>query len=101
MRKQKELPGIEKETIGEIDDAAETYQAAKKKRMKLTEKEVEAKDALIAVMKKHKRTAYRDEKVNPPLTVILKPGKDGVKVSEEGGEDEGEEGEEDGTDDKH
>lgn len=87
MTKQKELAGMERPTITEIDDAAESYHSAKKKRMKALEKEVVAKAALIAAMKKHKVEAYSDQSVNPPLDVVLVPGKDGVKVKARGEED--------------
>lgn len=79
-RKQKALPGMEAPTIVELDDAAEAYVEARDKRMKLTEKEKVAKDALIMVMKKHNKEVYKDGTVSPPLVVHLLPGKDGVKV---------------------
>ena len=82
MGRQNEIPGTERQQIQEIDDAAEAYQEAKKKRMKLTEKESEAKIALIAVLRKHKVDVYRDDNASPPLLITLKPGKDGVTVSE-------------------
>lgn len=82
MGKQSEIPGTERQQIQEIDDAAEAYQDAKKKRMKLTGAESEAKLALIAVLRKHKVEVYRDDNANPPLLITLRPGKDGVTVSE-------------------
>lgn len=97
MGKQNEIPGTERQQIQEIDDAAETYQDAKKKRMKLTEKESEAKIALIAVLRKNKVDVYRDDNASPPLLITLKPGKDGVTVSEVEN-DEGADGE-DGSED--
>jgi hypothetical protein len=81
-KKQTEIPGTERQQIQEIDDAAEAYQDAKKKRMKLTEKESEAKIALISVLRKNKVDVYRDDNASPPLLFTLKPGKDGVTVSE-------------------
>ena len=81
-RKQTEIPGTERQQIQEIDSAAEAYQDAKKKRIKLTEKESEAKTALIAVLRKHKVEVYRDDNASPPLLITLKPGKDVVTVSE-------------------
>jgi hypothetical protein len=80
-KKQKALPGMEKETIAEVDDAAEQYVKERDKRMTMTEKEVEAKQALIYVMRKHKLTVYKDDNVDPPLIVTLADGKPVVKVT--------------------
>jgi len=81
-RKQLEIAGTERPRIKEIDDAAEAYQDAKKKRMKLTEQEVDAKKALGAVMRKNKVEVYRDDNASPPLLVVLTPGEDKIKVTE-------------------
>ncbi len=89
-RRQAELKGIERKAIKEINDAAEGYVDARDRRMKLTEKEHESKEALIAVMKKHDTLVYRDDEANPPLIVTLTPGKDNVKVAK-AGDDMGEE----------
>jgi len=90
-RKQGELAGMERPTIKEVDDAAEAYHAAMKKRIKLGAKEKLAKVTLIAVMEKNNITAYSDQTVNPPLDVVLVPGKTGVKVTARGEEEEKEE----------
>lgn len=89
MARQKELSGIEKESVKEIEEAAESYVEARDKRMKLTEKEVERKAALIEVMRKHKRTVYRDDNAAPPLLVTLKEGTVSVKVTRVDGVDGG------------
>lgn len=81
-RKQKELPGMEKPTIKELDTAAEEYREKMLKRKKAGEAEKTAKSALIAAMKKHGQDVYRDESVTPALVVVLVPGEDGVKVTE-------------------
>ena len=83
-RRQVELVGMERKSVKEINDAAEAYVEARDKRMKLTEKEKEAKDALIAAMVKHSLGVYRDDEANPPLVVTLLPGKDNVKVATAG-----------------
>lgn len=80
-KKQLEIVGTERPSNKEVDLAAEEYVEQRNKRMKLTEKEKDAKTALIAVMKKHKLNVYRDESADPPLTVTLET-KDGVKVTE-------------------
>lgn len=79
--RQAELPGVERKRIKEIDTAAEAHVIARDARMKLTEEEVETQSALIAVMKKHNLTVYRDEEAVPPLIVTLTTGKDKVKIT--------------------
>lgn len=90
-KRQAEIPGTERKTIQEIDVAAEAYVDARDKRMKLSDKEKVAKEALIGVLKKHNVTVYRDDQASPPLVVTLLPGKDGVQVraadDEEGSEE--------------
>ena len=80
-KKQTSIPGTEPKSITEVDTAAEAYVEARDERMALTEKEVEAKDALINVMKKHDLSVYRDDEADPPLVVTIIPGVDKVKVS--------------------
>lgn len=79
-KKQLQVPGTERPTVKEIDDAAEAYVEQRDKRMKLSEKEKAAKDALIGAMKKHALTIYRDDSHSPPLVVYLTTGEDKVKV---------------------
>jgi hypothetical protein len=79
-KKQLQVPGTERDHIAEVDTAAESYIEARDERMDLTEKESEAKEALLSVMKKHRLDVYRDENVVPPLVVTLIPGSDDVKV---------------------
>lgn len=76
--KQTEIPGTERKTVKELDDAAETYVEKRDARMSASADEKTAKDALISAMKKNNVTVYRDE--NAHLTVTLVPGKDAVKV---------------------
>lgn len=80
MKKQKELPGMERKTIKEVDDAAEHYVDVRDERMALTEKETAAKDALIDVMKRNKLKVYKNDSTVPALTVILTEGDFNVKV---------------------
>lgn len=93
-RKQKSLPGMERKTIKELDDAGEAYKEVRDERIACTEKEVTAKQGLIAVMKKHKVQVYKDMEATPPLVFTLQPGKDNVKVTE------ADEGEDDVSDDQ-
>lgn len=87
MAKQTQIPGTERKTIKEIDDAAEAYVEARDKRMKLTEREVEAREALVNAMRRNGLEVYRDDSASPALLVLLKPGKDTVKVTTADGVD--------------
>ncbi len=89
-KRQLEVPGTERKKLKEANDAAEAYVDARDTRMRHTTKEVEARDALVAVMKKHNLSVYRDDEVDPPLLVTLTPGVDKVKVQrlKDGEEDE-------------
>lgn len=76
-KKQAPLPGMEEiGEVPEIEDAALDYAAIRDERMKLTEKEVESKAALLEVMRKHKRMRYASE----DLTIERVSGKESVKV---------------------
>ena len=79
-KRQMRIPGTEAQKIKELDTAAEAYVEARDERMALTEKEVEARDALVSVMKKHELAVYKDEDHDPPLIITLTPGQDRVKV---------------------
>ena len=81
MGRQPKIKGTERETIKEVNDAAESYVTERDKRMKMTEKEVSAKEKLVEVMKKHELSIYKDDEADPPLIVTLTPGKDVVKVT--------------------
>jgi hypothetical protein len=87
-KNQLPIPGTERKSIAEIDDAAEAYVKERDKRVKQSEREVDAKQALIAVMQKHKVEVYKDPSADPPLIVTVTPGKPGVKVTEAPDDDE-------------
>jgi hypothetical protein len=82
-KKQLAIAGTETKGNKEVEAAAEAYVEVRDERMKLTEKEVEARDTLVRVMEKHKLDVYRDENVDPPLLVTLEPGVAKVKVRRE------------------
>ncbi len=88
-KKQTSIPGTEPKSIKEIDTAAEAYVEARDERMKLTEREVEAKQNLIRVMEKHDLSTYRDESADPPLLVIVEESVAKVKVRRESEDDDG------------
>lgn len=85
MPVQAEIPGTERPKIKEIEAAANSYVSVRDRRMKLTEDEVTLKKTLIDTVHKHA------DKITPneagerhyrydDLVVILKPGRDNVKV---------------------
>lgn len=61
MAKQKELPGVGRKEIKELDEAAEAYVDVRDRRMALTKEEVKAKETLTLLMKAHKMKAYSYE----------------------------------------
>lgn len=60
-RQQVELPGEEfkRQSIPEVEEAAENYRALRDERMNLAERESNAKKSLIATMTSHGVTAFR------------------------------------------
>lgn len=78
-KRQAALPGMERKTVKEVDTAAEHYVSARDTRMKHTEKEHDAKEGLIAAMKKHNLLSYRDDDAGLVVTLV---SKDNVKVVE-------------------
>lgn len=79
-KRQTEIPGTERKSIKEVDDAAEVYRAAMLARMKKGKTEKEKKDDLIKVMKKHGLNVYKDDNAVPPLVISLN-STDSVKVT--------------------
>ena len=76
--RQGHLETMEPETIPEIDAAAENYVRERNKRMKLTEKEKEAHEVLLAAMLKHELSSYEYD----GQIVFVSEGKRKVKVNE-------------------
>lgn len=85
MPKQLEIPGAERPKIKEIEEAAEGYVNLRDKRMRILTQEIAAKENLLQIMIAHSKDLpknaegevhyrYDDE------LVILKPGKNNVKV---------------------
>ena len=75
--KQTFLGDTEPERDPELETAGEAYVSVRNKRMKMTEKEVEARDQLGELMKARDLTIYKMEH-GEVIRVI--PGKDKVKV---------------------
>lgn len=77
--KQSEMPGAERPVIHDLDSAAEGYVDVRNERMELTAREVEARDVLVGLMRKHGQTVYRVA-VDEPLLVTLIEGQAKVRV---------------------
>lgn len=93
MARQSTIEGTQQKQIAEVNAAGELYYKVMRARVRATKKEVDAKAALIAVLREHKLLSYNDENHVPPLTFTLKPGKDGVKVDlSDGGPDPDDDG---------
>jgi len=56
--KQKRLPEMEDAEIEEIEEAARAYVSVRDKRIAASRKEIDAKDTLLDVLKKHKKKHY-------------------------------------------
>lgn len=84
--KQGRLPGMEPDSIRELDDAAENYFDVVRDRCKLSKEEDEKKDNLIALMNQHKIARYENEE---GLVVTLTE-KQKVKVEKKKQEPDGE-----------
>lgn len=61
MGKQKELPGVERPKIQELEDKAEVYARAVKANKKAADALKADKTALLAAMKKHGVNSYRTD----------------------------------------
>ncbi len=60
-KKQQELPGVERPSIKEVEEAAEDFRLKRNARMLSMGPEKEAKTNLLTVLKKHKLKDYRYE----------------------------------------
>lgn len=76
MERQEALPGMEDRKIAELHNAALDYAEARDARIAASTPEAEKKQALLALMKKHKREHYQFENVE----VYLVHEKENVKV---------------------
>lgn len=69
---QTQIPGIERKTIPEVEQAAKIYRDARDARMAKTKDEVAKRDALVAVMQENKVKLYKfDGPDGEELTVEL------------------------------
>jgi hypothetical protein len=81
-RKQVELPGMERESIKELDAAIETYNEHRNEWVAAREKVQASKAVLVQLAKTHNVTVYRDETADPPLVLTLTERDATVKVTE-------------------
>jgi len=79
---QLKIKGTEPQRIRELEVAAEHLLEVRAERMKLTEAETEATNAVLSAMEKHRLSVYRDDEASLPLLIQVIPGKARVKVSE-------------------
>ena len=80
-----DIPGTERPTIKEIEEAAEAYTALREKWQALGEKLTTAKTALIQTVLEHEKELSKDKDGNrvyryDDMLVILKPGSPKVRV---------------------
>lgn len=80
MKKQSDLPamtgdGVEEKRIKPLDDAIDTYEDAKDKRITLTEKETETRTKVQDMMAKHGVKKYRRDSTLYTLDPKLKTTK--------------------------
>lgn len=86
-RNAPKLPGVdEQKSIPEITESAVMLRKQGAKLQKLRGTVGDLKAAVIAKMKEHKLTVYRDEECSPVLVVRLKTGKEGLEFVEESGD---------------
>jgi len=85
-KRQQEIPGTERKSIKEVDDAAEVYRTARDVRIKKSKIEKEKKNDLVQVMVKHGLSVYRDDNAVPPIVVTVTTKQD-VKVTNVEGEE--------------
>ena len=79
MARQKELAGMERPKIQEIEDKAEVYSKSMNRRVKAGVAEKADKTALIESMKAHKLKSYRTD---DGLIVTLADGPSKVQISD-------------------
>jgi hypothetical protein len=74
--RDRKLPGIDDGPIREIEQAAADYADVRDRRMELTSDETQRKQALLALMHKHRKTHYKRN----GLEITLEAGQENVKV---------------------
>ena len=78
---EQRLPGMEDASIEELEEAARRYAQIRDRRMALTEQEVDCKDLLLTLMKRHGKKEYRHRGIE--IRVVAEQEKVKVKIEEE------------------
>lgn len=84
--KQERLPGMEDTAIEEIEDKARSYAHIRDNRMALLKQEVDLKELLLTLMKRHDKTTYKRDGIE--ITIFQKAEKVRVKLKDEDEADE-------------
>lgn len=88
--KTMDLPGMEERRIAELHKAAESYVDIRDRRMSLTEQEVEAKQEVLSLMKKHGKETYNyhdaDAGTTTEIKIIHEQETVKVKIKKDAGE---------------
>ena len=84
-RKQMQIPGTERKSVPEVEEAAEAYREVRDERCELSRKEKQKKLELLAVMKAHKVKKYKyDDENGEELLVSLDEREPEVTVKKTG-----------------
>ena len=86
LPKQERLPGMEDPAIEEIEEKARSYAHIRDGRMALLKQEVDLKDLLLTLMKRHNKTEYHRDGLT--ITIVQKAEKVRVKIKDEDEADE-------------
>ena len=86
VRKQTVIPGTERKTHKDIDEAASLYVKARDARMKLTKKEVETRTILVEAMRRHGVESYTLDELDMVATLEVNE-KLSVRKTAEAGDD--------------
>jgi hypothetical protein len=83
QKRQQSIPGTERKSIDEVDEAAEAFRIARNKRQAATKVESERKAVLKAVLKKHglKSYFYEDDEGDTEEVQRIEEVKEDVKVN--------------------
>lgn len=79
--RQKKLPTMEDNRLEDLEDAALRYAEIRDERQALTRREVDAKDVLHTLMKRHEKTIYRVESME--IKIVAKDETVKVKLLKE------------------
>ena len=84
-RKQMQIPGTERKSVPEVEEAAEAYREVRDERCELSRREKQKKQELLAVMKAHKVKKYKyDDENGEELLVSLDEREPEVSVKKTG-----------------